>query len=282
MKFSTIQGVIFDMDGVLWHDDTPLAGFDDLFAWLRESGIPYAFATNNSSKTPQAYAQKFAQMGIPDVPSACIFTSAVATARYLQTRYMAGSRLFVLGMTGIRTALDEAGFDVTDDDAHLPQAVVVGIDFNLTYARLKQAALHIRNGSDFIATNADKTYPTPEGLAPGAGSIVAALETATDHQAEVIGKPARPIFDLVLKYLNTPASNTLMVGDRLDTDIKGGRDAGMRTALLLTGATTPNHLIDPRNDIWADVTYESLPDLIRAWAGDAWWVARQKLKRGRQ
>jgi 4-nitrophenyl phosphatase len=282
MKFSAIQGVIFDMDGVLWHDNTPLAGFDDLFAWLRESGIPYAFATNNSSKTPQAYVQKFADMGIPDVPSACIFTSAVATAQHLQSRYMAGTRLFVLGMAGIRTALDEAGFDLTEDEAQVPQAVVVGIDFHMTYARLKQATLHIRNGADFIATNADKTYPTPEGLAPGAGSIVAALEAATDQQAEVIGKPARPIFDLVLKYLDTPASNTLMVGDRLDTDIQGGRDAGMKTALLFTGATTPDHLMNPRNDIWADVAYEGLPDLLKAWAGDVWWLARQKSKRGRK
>ena len=281
MKFSTIQGVIFDMDGVLWHDNTPLAGFHELFAWLRESGIPYAFATNNSSKTPQDYVQKFAKMGVADVPQATIFTSAVATARYLETRYMTGTRLFVFGMNGIRSALDEAGFDLTEDDREVPQAVVVGIDFNMTYARLKQAALLIRNGADFIATNADKTYPTEQGLAPGAGSIVAALETATDQQAEVIGKPARPIFDLVLKFLGTPAPNTLMVGDRLDTDIMGARDAGMKTALLFTGATTPEHLVDPKNDIWADVAYEGLPDLLKAWAGDAWWMKQQKLKRGR-
>ncbi len=281
MKFSTIQGVIFDMDGVLWHDNTPLAGFYELFAWLKESGIPYAFATNNSSKTPQDYVQKFIKMGVADVPQATIFTSAVATARYLETRYMTGTRLFVFGMNGIRSALDEAGFDVSEGGTEPPQAVVVGIDFNMTYARLKQAALLIRNGADFIATNADKTYPTEQGLAPGASSIVAALETATDQQAEVIGKPARPIFDLVLKFLGTPAPNTLMVGDRLDTDIMGARDAGMKTALLFTGATMPEHLVDPKNDIWADVAYEGLPDLLKAWAGDAWWIKQQKLKRGR-
>ncbi len=280
MKFSTIQGVIFDMDGVLWHDKKPLAGFYELFAWLKESGIPYAFATNNSSKTPQDYVKKFADMGA-DVPVATIFTAAVATAQYMQTRYMAGTRLFVFGMNGIRTALDEAGFDLTEDDTEAPQAVVVGIDFHMTYSRLKQAALHIRKGASFIATNADKTYPTEDGLAPGAGSIVAALEAATDQQAEVIGKPARPMFDLVLQFLGTPAPNTLMVGDRLDTDIMGGRDAGMKTALLFTGATTPDMLVNSHNDIWADVAYEGLPDLLKAWAGDAWWIAQQKAKRGR-
>ncbi len=280
MKFSTIQGVIFDMDGVLWHDNTPLAGFHELFAWLKESQIPYAFATNNSSKTPQDYVQKFAKLGV-DVPQATIYTSAVATAQYLQTRYAIGTRLFVFGMNGIRSALDEVGFDISEDGSETPHAVVVGIDFNMTYARLKQAALLIRNGADFIATNADKTYPTEDGLAPGAGSIVAALETATDQKAEVIGKPGRPIFDLVLQFLNTPAPNTLMVGDRLDTDIQGARDAGMKTALVFTGATTPEMLVQPQNDIWADVAYEGLPDLLKAWAGDAWWIAQQKAKRGR-
>jgi 4-nitrophenyl phosphatase len=157
------------------------------------------------------------------------------------------------------------------------EVVVVGIDFGLSYESLKRAALHIRAGAAFIGTNADKSFPSPEGLIPGAGSLLALLHTATDVPPTVIGKPALPMFEAALRVTGTPAAQTLMIGDRLDTDISGARAADMPTALLLSGVTTPEALAS--SEVWADVAFESLEALLRAWAGDAWVQARIKLRR---
>lgn len=268
-----------DMDGVLWRGEAALPGLEDWFAWLREAGIPFALATNNSSNTQADYVAKLARLGIADVPHSSIMTSSTATAAYMQAHYPAGTAVFVLGMKGIREALEQAGFDVIaeGDQTTTAQVVVAGIDFELTYARLKRAALLIRAGADFIGTNNDRTFPTPDGLVPGAGSLLAALETATDRQATVIGKPARPMFEAALKHLHTKPAAALMVGDRLDTDIAGAQSVGMQTVLLFTGVTKPKDLTS--GDTWPDAAYDDLPALLRAWAGDAWYQARVKTKR---
>ena len=279
MKFSTITGVVMDMDGVLWRGDTPLPGLDELFQWLNEGNIPYALATNNSSRTPENYVDKLARMGVPDVPARCIVTSATATAAYLRAHYPAGTRIHVFGMDGLRQILQSAGLQLATPEGQPPEVVVAGIDFELSYEALKQAALAIRAGADFIGTNPDKTFPTPEGLVPGAGSMIVALETATDKTATVIGKPETPMFETALEIIGTAAENTLMIGDRLGTDILGGKQAGMKTALLFTGVTSPDDLIRDPDTVWPDVAYEGLPDLVRAWAGDAWYQATMKAKR---
>lgn len=280
MKFSTISAIVLDMDGVLWRGTEPLPGMTDLFAWLAETQTPFALATNNSSRTQADYVAKLAGLGVAGVPERAIITSATATAAYLQGHYIAGTRVYVLGMSGLRQILTDAGFDITtDEDDETPEAVVAGIDFDLTYERLKQAAVHIRNGAAFIGTNPDKTFPAPEGLVPGAGSILAAIEAATDQTPVVIGKPGLPMFQTALQVVGTAPENTLMVGDRLNTDIQGGQQAGMQTALLFTGVTTQEELTT--GGIWPDVAYEGLPQLLQAWAGDAWWRERQKAKRNR-
>lgn len=282
MRFRTLSGVIFDMDGVLWRGDQPLDGLAELFRWLAESALPYALATNNSSKTPADYVAKLERMGVSGVPPERIVTAGTATAEALKRRYPAGTTVYVVGMGGIRQALDEAGFDLLPDDASAPpaQVVVCGVDFALTYDKLRLATLHIRRGADFYGTNPDRTFPTPEGLVPGAGSLLAALVAATDVTPTVIGKPHPPMFEMALAMLNAPAENVLMVGDRLDTDIQGAQAVGLRTALLLTGVTTPEMLAT--SDIWADVAYEDLPALLRAWAGDDWWQAQVRARRQRR
>lgn len=281
MRFSTIKAAVFDMDGVLWRGSTALEGLEELFAWLREANIPFALATNNSSNTAAAYVAKLARLGVPDVPEAAIITSSVAAAEYLKTVYPAGTRVYVLGMEGLRSALTEAGFElIAEDDPHTPQAVVAGIDFGLTYDKLKRTALHIRAGAEFYGTNGDRTYPGEEGLVPGAGSLLAALQAATDREPIVIGKPGRPMFEIALKHVGlslADANAALMVGDRIDTDIAGAKVVGMQTALLLTGVTQPNELSG--SSIWPDVAYEDLPALLRAWAGDEWYRAKLKAKR---
>jgi 4-nitrophenyl phosphatase len=277
MKFSSLSAVVLDMDGVLWRGEQPLPGFHEAFAFLHERAIPYALLTNNSGKTAAQYVDKLARMGVPGIAPERILTSAQATAAHLAGQYPAGTPIYVVGMDGIRDALESAGFDVVDDDAPA-ELVVAGIDFNLTYAKLKHAALLIRGGAAFIGTNGDLTFPSPEGLVPGAGSILAALQAATGVAPEMMGKPAAPMFERALAVVGASAANTLMIGDRLDTDINGAQAVGMQTALLLSGVTTPELLAS--GSVWPDVAYENLLALLTAWAGDGWIRAFRKAQRG--
>jgi 4-nitrophenyl phosphatase len=281
MKFSEITGVVMDMDGVLWRGETPLPGLDVLFQWLDESELPFVLATNNSSRTQANYVIKLAKMGIANVPERNIVTSGTATAAYIKARYPAESRIHVFGMDGLRRILTDAGLTLVKYDGQIdpPDVVVAGIDFEVTYEALKWAALAIRAGATYIGTNPDKTYPSAEGLVPGTGSLLAALAAATDQKPTIMGKPAAPMFEAALAVLGTPAENTLMIGDRLGTDILGGKNAGMNTALVFTGVTAPGDLTQDAETVWPDVAYEGLPELVRAWAGDDWYMAAMKAKR---
>lgn len=279
MKYGNIKAVVMDMDGVLWRGEQALNGLQEMFVWLHEQSIPYMLATNNSSKTPADYMAKLARLEVRGVTEARILTSGIATATYMQSRFAPGTRVFVVGGKGVRQALDEAGFDVQDDSADKIEVVVVGIDFDLNYDKLRTATLAIRNGAEFIGTNPDVTYPTPEGLAPGAGSVIAMVEVAVDQKAMIIGKPFPAMFQTALSTLGVSAENALMIGDRLNTDISGGQGVGMKTALLFSGVTTPEMLTT--SDIWSDVAYEDLAELVKAWAGHDWYREQLKAKRAR-
>jgi 4-nitrophenyl phosphatase len=260
MDFSTIRAVVMDMDGVLWRGDTPLPGMIALFERLRARNLPFMLASNNSTTAPTDYAAKLARLGVANIAPREIITSSTATASYLQTHYPAGTRVYIIGMDGLRRVLTEAGFTIADEDV---RAVIVGGDFEVTYAKLKRATLLIRAGADFIGTNPDPTFPLPEGLAPGAGSLIAAVRTATDCEPVIIGKPGRPMFEAALQQLGTAAAETLMIGDRLDTDILGAQRAGLRTALVLTGVTHRDQL--PASPIQPDAVFDDLPALLDAW-----------------
>ncbi len=260
MDFSTISAVVMDMDGVLWRGDEALPGLLQLFAMLHDRNIPFSLATNNSSKSRADYVQKLKRMGVMGVSESQVETSGTATASYLQAQYPAGTPVYVLGGAGLRQVLTEVGFTLADKDV---QAVVVGLDPQLTYDRLKQAALLIRSGAAFVASNEDATYPVPEGLAPGAGSIVAALKTATDREPISMGKPNAPLFEASLRRLKTSPEKTLMIGDRLSTDILGAQRLGLRTAMMLTGVSTREDIIT--SGIQPDAVFEDLNALIAAW-----------------
>lgn len=259
MPLSDIKAVVSDMDGVLWKGDTPLAGMAAFFAFLRRRQIPFVLATNNAGKHPQDYVAKLAKMGVPDVESWQIITSSTATADYLKTIYPQGTRLYVIGNAGLPQVLQEAGFIMAAENV---AAVVAGIDSEFTYAKAKKATLLIRNdGAAFIGTNPDLTYPSPEGLIPGAGSIIGMIELATDVQPILIGKPSRAMFDVAIQRLGTAPHETLMLGDRLNTDIEGGVAAGLQTALVLTGVSQVENigLIKP------NYVFDDLPALIESW-----------------
>lgn len=260
LNFSTIRAVVSDMDGVLWRGDEILPGVTEFFALLRSRGIAYALATNNATKTPGDYVQKLAALGIEEIQNSQIVTSSTTAASYLQTQHPAGTPVHVLGSDRLRVLMTEAGFTIADQDV---AAVVVALDPQLTYDKLKRAALLIRGGAAFIACNEDATYPVPEGLAPGAGSIVAALRTATDVEPLVMGKPHAPMYHAALQHLGQPAANTLMIGDRLNTDITGAALLGMRTALVLTGVSTPEEAAAAQPP--PDGVYNDLVHLMADW-----------------
>ena len=276
MKFAEIKAAVFDMDGVLWRGDNPLPGLIELFQWLDEAEIPYALATNNASKSLADYERKLAALGLGHIPSERVLTSAIATATLMQERFGPGTSVYVFGEQGLKDTLADAGYDVDGDE---PEVVVAGLNRDVTYEMLKQATLHIRNGAEFIGTNPDTTFPAPEGQVPGAGSMIAALEAASGRRATIIGKPELPMFQMALKVVDQPSDATLMVGDRLNTDIAGGQAAGMKTALLFTGVTHPDDLTNPQNDCWPDVAFDGLPELLQAWAGHDWYKAKMKERR---
>ena len=260
MKFDEIHGVIADMDGVLWRGDQPIKGMQDFFALLADAALPFMLATNNSSKTPSDYIEKLAKMGVTTVTEANIVTSGTATVDFLLREYPIGADVHVLGGAGLHALIAEAGFAIVDNSA---EVVVVGLDETLTYDKLKRATLNIRAGARFIATNPDITFPSPEGLAPGNGSIVAALQVATDATPEFIGKPHPPMFKTALATLGTDPASTLMIGDRINTDIQGAQAAGLQTILLLSGVTTTDDMTI--SDIQPVAAYESIADVVKAW-----------------
>lgn len=260
IAFTTIRAVLFDMDGVLYRGRMVLDGVRELLGFLDERAIGYACITNNASMTPGQYEEKLAAMGVA-MPAARVVTSAIATALHLRAAYPRGTRVFIVGMRGLREALLDDGHFVEDD--HLPELVVQGADFELTYEKLRRATLFIRGGATYIATNPDKTFPAEEGLIPGAGAVMAALVAATDTEPLVIGKPAPTMFHVAASMLGADPASALVIGDRLDTDIAGAIAAAMPSALVLTGVS--DRAEATAGPIRPTAIYAGLPELLAAW-----------------
>lgn len=255
----TIDAVVSDMDGVLYRSNDPLPGMAAFIAFLRARNIPFALATNNSSRHPSEYVQKLAAMRVPDIEEWQIISSGTTTVDYLQHTYEPGTRVHVVGHDGLRRMIREGGFVVADDHV---VAVIVGIDWEFSYEKAKHAARLIRyHQAAFIGTNPDETFPTPEGLVPGAGSIIAMIRAAVDLEPLILGKPASAMFESALKRLGTTPERTLMLGDRLNTDIAGANAIGMRTALLLTGVSSRDDI----DDVQPDHVFDDLVALRQAW-----------------
>jgi 4-nitrophenyl phosphatase len=247
------------MDGVLWRGSEPLPGLAEFFAFLRRRGIRFVLATNNASRTEAQYAERLAGYGAP-VAVDEILTSSSATADYLASIAPAGSRVYAIGMDGVRQALTRRGFVLGEEDV---RAVVVGIDWHVTYEQLKRASLLIRAGAEFIGTNSDATFPSPEGIVPGNGALLAAIETATGVKPIVVGKPAPILYQQALRRLSTPLDVAAALGDRLETDILGGIRAGVKTILVMSGVTTPEQLA--ASDYQPDWVFADIFDVMKHW-----------------
>jgi HAD superfamily hydrolase (TIGR01450 family) len=240
--------VIFDLDGVVYRGTEAIPGAAALVSALRAAGVTTRFATNNSMATRGAYAERLSRHGISAVPDE-IITSTWATITHLQAHEPGLRRLLAVGADGMLAELRDAGYDATYagdaaganwNGASLTiayDAVVTGLDPEMTYRTLGIAAAAIRAGARFVATNADLRYPTPGGLMPGAGAIVAALQATTGKQPLVIGKPEPAMFRAILEADGIGPQETLVIGDNPDADVPAARRAGIPVVLVLTGVT---------------------------------------------
>ena len=259
---SNIKALILDMDGVIWRADTPIGNLAEIFARIEARGLKYVFATNNGTKTPEQYVERLAEFGVHVQPSQVV-TSALGVAFMLTAsrKYPKGTKIFMIGEDGIRVALEVKGFEVLSvTDAPAAEVVVVGIDRGVTFDKMLEATLLVRSGVPFYATNPDKTFPTPRGEIPGAGAWLSVITTATDIDPIIAGKPFPYMMELSLEILGTKKEETLVVGDRLETDIAAGQAVGCPTALVLSGVSTKEQA-----ELWApkiDIIANDLSTLI--------------------
>jgi 4-nitrophenyl phosphatase len=254
VNLADVRGVMFDMDGVVYVGTVLLPAVQQIFDYLEATDRKWLCVTNNASKTPKQFVEKLTGMGVRAKPEQ-ILGSAEATAGWLTDKIeregWPRGKIIIVGQDGLKTALAHYGFELTLEPSEATYAIA-GINFELTYEELARVALAIRSGARFLGTNADRSYPSERGLLPGAGSILALLETATDVTPTVIGKPNRGMFEQALRRIGLPAHQVMMVGDRYDTDIAGALEVGMITTGVLTGVSSredfesapkPPHLI---------------------------------------
>ncbi|WP_308281411.1 HAD-IIA family hydrolase [Pimelobacter sp. 30-1] len=233
---------MLDLDGVVYVGSDAVPGAAAHVGWAREAGMRVAFITNNASRPPQAVAAHLSELGV-SATADDVVTSAQAAARVLRERYGAGARVVSLGADGLRAALEEAGL-VPVGFADEAVAVASGYGPDLRWSDFMRVAVRIRDGLPWLASNSDHTIPTPYGVAPGHGVLVDMLSRFAGVTPEVAGKPSRPLLDETIRRVG--GDRPLMVGDRLDTDIEGARNAGVDSLLVLTGVTGLGELVAAR------------------------------------
>jgi len=233
-----IKALILDMDGVVWRGDAPIGDLAAIFQRIRERGLKFVFATNNSTKTSEQYVAKLKEFGV-EVEPWQVVTSSQAAARAMAQTYPQGTKALVIGEDGLRVPLEQEGFEIVSlESAPEAQVVVMGMDRGISFEKISEATLLIRKGARFYATNMDKTFPTPRGQIPGAGAWASVIITATNVEPIVAGKPFPFLMELSLEKLRSTKEETLVVGDRPETDIAAGQRVGCRTALVLSGVST--------------------------------------------
>ena len=221
-----------DMDGVLVHEEDPIPGAAEFIDALKASGLKYLLLTNNSIFTRRDLRARLLGSGI-DVPEEAIWTSALATAQFLSDQRPHGSA-YVVGEAGLTNALHDIGYVMTDRN---PDYVVLGETRTYSFEAITRAIRLVAGGARFIATNPDATGPTPDGPVPATGSVAALITRATGVQPYFVGKPNPLMMRSALNAIEAHSESTVMVGDRMDTDVKSGLEAGLRTVLVLTGST---------------------------------------------
>jgi NagD protein len=246
---------LMDLDGVLVREEQAIPGAAEFLVHLRERGIPFLVLTNNSIYTPRDLSARLAASGL-DVPEQAIWTSALATARFLEDQRPGGSA-FVIGEAGLTTALHSAGYTLTERS---PDYVVVGETRTYSFERITRAIRLIADGARFIATNPDATGPSDAGPIPATGSVAALISRATEVDPYFVGKPNPLMMRSALNAIDAHSETAAMVGDRMDTDVKSGLEAGMETILVLSGVTTREDA--ERHPYRASRIVDSVADLL--------------------
>ena len=248
------KGYICDMDGVIYHGSRLVEGAKEFVNWLKKEQKKFLFLTNSSAKSPKELKQKLSRMGI-EVGTEDFFTSAQATASFLASQNP-GVGVYVIGESGLINALHDAGFYIDNVN---PTYVVVGESRTYNFEQIEMAVHLILNGAKLIGTNSDLTGPSEKGVVPACRALVAPIEMATDRKAYFIGKPNPLIMRQAIKKIGCKLEDTLIIGDRMDTDIIAGIESGIETALVLSGITKkedlvmfpyqPNHIFERAVDI---------------------------------
>jgi 5'-nucleotidase len=228
-----IRNFLIDKDGVILRGTTLIPGAADFIKRLQEKGIPFLIFTNNSEYTPRDLQVRLSYMGL-NVPESAIFTSALATAHFLQ-RQQPNGRAYALGESGLTTALHNIGYVLTDQE---PDYVVLGETKSYSFARITRAIRLIMAGARFIATNPDVMGPGEGGIVPATGAVAALISSATGVKPYFIGKPNSLMIRTALRTLNAHSEDSAVIGDRMDTDIVVGLESGLQTILVLTGVTS--------------------------------------------
>lgn len=221
---------LMDMDGVLVHEEHMVPGADALLAALRENHVPFLVFTNNSIYTPRDLRARLLRTGL-DVPEEAIWTSALATAQFLENQRPGGSA-YVVGESGLTTALHNIGYVLTDRD---PDYVILGETRTYSFEAITKAIRLVEAGARFIATNPDEKGPSREGTLPATGAVAALIERVTGRAPYYVGKPNPLMMRSALRHLRVHSENTLMIGDRMDTDVRSGLESGLKTILVLSG-----------------------------------------------
>jgi 4-nitrophenyl phosphatase len=238
--WSVLRGLLIDLDGVVYTGHEPIPGAAEFLAEARRRGLAFLLVTNNSTTSPELVAERLRGMRI-DVTPQEVLTSAQAAAAYVRSRTARGTRVQIVGEAGLRQAAEAEGLQIVENGHGPAEWVIAGLDRAFTYEKLTSATRAIMAGAQFVATNADALLPIEGGqVIPGAGSIVAAIQTATNRVPTVVGKPAAGLFEHGVRRLGgLRPDQVTMIGDRVDTDVVGGQRAGLRTILVLSGVTTP-------------------------------------------
>lgn len=233
-----IKSLILDMDGVLWRGDSPIGDLPGIFSRIQQMGLKVSFATNNGTRTPGQYVERLESFGV-HAELWQMITSALVIADMLGRKYRPGTKLFVIGEAGVREALLEKNFNLlTLENYDEAEAVVMGMDRQINFEKMTAAALLVQRSLPFYVTNTDKSFPTPKGEIPGSGAWISVITTATGIEPIIAGKPYPFLLEMARSRLGTSRKETLVVGDRLETDIAGGQAAGMPVALVLSGVSS--------------------------------------------
>ena len=261
MLIDKFDSLFLDLDGVVYRGAEAIDGAVEAINRAASLGKKIAYITNNASRTPQAIAEQLNGYGLTVQPEQ-IIGSAAAGVRLLATKVPAGAKVLVVGGEGLRREVSDSGFELVEDASSQPDAVIQGFSKDIGWQQLAEAAFAIQAGAVWVATNQDWTLPLERGIAPGNGTLVGAVHTAVGILPEFAGKPFRPIFDAALQQMQV--QRPLMIGDRLDTDIKGAITAGIQSATVMTGVVgnkellgaktdeRPNFVLTDMNDLFAD------------------------------